>query len=133
MCRSVCGVTRFWMPARCLAYCTASHTTLGVMGTSARPAVSGAWEEVRLGPHPPVIRAERREQRRTQRDVAITTALAAFDAEHHPLTVDVADLELTELRPPQTGTVQRQQQRPVVQVLRPGDEALDFFCTQHDG
>ena len=108
---------------------------LGCDGHMGAPAVSRARKEVRLRPHPPVERAQRRQQGGTQRDVAITPALAAFDAEHHPLTVDVADIELTELRPPQTGPVQRQQQRPVpvVQVLRPGDEALDFFWAQHDG
>src|SRR6266850_6130775 len=58
------------------------------------PAVVGPGEEIGPRPHPPVVLAQRGEERRTERDFAIAAALALLDTEHHALTIDVADFEL---------------------------------------
>ncbi len=52
-----------------------------------------------LRPHPAVVRAQRGEERRTERHLAIDAPFAALDADHHAWTVDVADLQVTEFAP----------------------------------
>ena len=96
------------------------------------PAVSGPRKEVGLRPHPAVVRPERDQQRLAERDLAIASALAAFDAQHHAPTVDVADLEIAELGTPQPGAIEREQHRPVIKILRPADEPLDLVRAQDD-
>jgi hypothetical protein len=44
-----------------------------------------------------------------------------LDAEHHALTIDVADFELTQLAAAQAGTVERQEQRAVIEIFRAGN------------
>ena len=57
-------------------------------------------------------------------------ALATRDAEDHALTVDVGDLELQEFTPTQARAVEGHQHRPVVEVLRAGDQPTDFVGAQ---
>ena len=56
-----------------------------------------------------------------------------LDAEHHALAIDVADSELARFAAAQAGPVERQQQRPVIEILRPGDQPLHFVGTEDDG
>ena len=69
----------------------------------------------------------------TEGDVAIPSAFALLDAEHHALAIDVADFELARFAAAQAGAVERQQQRAVIEILRPGDQLLDFVGTEDDG
>jgi hypothetical protein len=73
------------------------------------PAVTCPRKEIGLRSHPPVVLTQRGEQRRTEGDLAIATALALLDAEHHPLTIDVADFELTRFAAAQASAVEGQQ------------------------
>src|SRR2546425_2532242 len=59
------------------------------------PAVARTREEIGLRPHPAVVLTQGGEERWTEGDLAIATALALLDQEHHPLAIDVADLQLT--------------------------------------
>ena len=86
------------------------------------PAVVRPGEEVRPRSHPPVVLAQGGEERRTEGDVAIPSAFALLDAEHHALAIDVADFELARFAAAQAGAVERQQQRAVIEILRPGDQ-----------
>ena len=130
--RSVCGVTRLSMPALRVARRTASQITFDVIGRIGAPAMERAGEEIGLRPHPAVVLTQRGEQRRTERDLAIATALALLDAQHHALAIDVADFQLAHFAPPQARAVERQQQRAVIEILRARDQALDFVGTEHD-
>ena len=58
--------------------------------------------------------------------LAAVAALAAFDAEHHALAVDVRDLQLQQLAAAQARAVERHQHRAVVEILRAGDQATHF-------
>ena len=58
-------------------------------------------------------------------------AFAAFDADHHALTVDVGDLQLEQLASPQAAAVHRHQHRAVIEVLRAGDEPLHLLDAEH--
>ena len=69
------------------------------------PALARARKEIRLRAHPPVVLAQSREQGRAERNLAIVAALPPFDAQHHPLAVDVADLEVAQLRSAQTRAI----------------------------
>ncbi len=68
-----------------------------------------------------------------ERHLAAMPALAAFDAEHHALAVDVRDLQLQELAPAQARPVERHQHRPVVEILRAGNQPTHFVGTQDGG
>jgi hypothetical protein len=65
-------------------------------------------------------------------DLAIASAFALLDAEHHALAIDVADFELARFAAAQAGPVERQQQRAVIEILRPGDQPLDFVGAEDD-
>src|SRR5688572_31050519 len=104
----------------------------GRNGRVGSPPVPRAWKEVRLRPHPTVVLAQRGKQRRTERHLAIATAFALLDAEDHPRAIDVADLEVAQFAAAQAGAVERQQQRAVIEILRPCDEALYFLWTEDD-
>jgi hypothetical protein len=85
------------------------------------PAVTRPRKEIGLRSHPPVVLTERSQERGTQRNLAIPSALALLDAEHHALTIDVTDSELARFGATQAGAVERQEQRAVIEILRPGD------------
>ncbi len=57
-------------------------------------------------------------------------ALAALDADHHALAVDVRDLQLEQLAPAQARAVERHQHRPVVEILRAGNQLTHFVGTE---
>ena len=130
-CRSVCGVTRLSIPAaRGEPHGLPDHFRRD--GRIGAPAMVRPGKEIGLRSHPAVVLAQRGEQRRTERDLAIATALALLDAEHHALAVDVADFQLARFAAAQAGAVERQQQRAVIEILRAGDQALDLLGTEHD-
>ena len=59
------------------------------------PAVVRPRKEMGLRLHPSVVLTERGEERGTQGNLEIAAPLALLDAQHHALTIDVADFELT--------------------------------------
>jgi len=60
-------------------------------------------------------------------------AFALADVNHHPLSVDIADLQVLAFRATQTGAVQSCQYRPVLQVIRGVQQVLDFFAAPDRG
>ena len=96
------------------------------------PAVMRPGEEIGPRPHPAVVLAQRGEERGTEGDLAIATALALLDPEHHALAIDVADFQLARFAAAQAGAVEGQQQRAVIEILRARDQALDLVGTEHD-
>src|SRR5919106_5954298 len=57
------------------------------------PAGDRAWKQPRLWLHPPPVRAQRVQQGRTERDIAVAPALAALDVNEHRTAVDVLHLQ----------------------------------------
>lgn len=91
-----------------------------------------ARKEIGLRPHPAVVLTQGGQERGTEGNLAIAAALALLDSEHHPLTVDVADLQVAELTATQAGTIEREEQRAVIEVLRARDEPLHLVGTEDD-
>jgi hypothetical protein len=79
-----------------------------------------------------VVLAQGPEERRTKGNLAIAAALALVDPEHHPLAIDVAHFQMTDLTATQTGAIEREEQRAVIEVLRTRDEPLHLVGTEHD-
>ena len=104
----------------------------GGNGRVGSPPVPRAGEQVCLRSHPAVVLAERGEERGTERHIAITTAFALLDTEHHPRTIDVTDFETTHFAAAQAGAGEREPQRAVIESLRPADQALHFLRTEDD-
>jgi hypothetical protein len=48
------------------------------------------------------------------------------------LTINVTDLELAQLASSQARAVERQEQRAVIEILRPRDQPLDFVGAEDD-
>jgi hypothetical protein len=123
-------VTRLSIPAVRAARRTASQITLLVIGASARQPLRVPGK-ISLRPHPAVVLTQRSEESGTERDLAIAAALALLDPEHHPLPIDVAHLQMTQLTATQAGTIEREEQRAVIQVLRARDQPLHLVGTKH--
>ena len=88
-------------------------------------------KEPRLRSHPAVVRAQRRQQGRAERDVAIPPALAPLNVNQHAPTVDVRNLQMPQLRIPHAGRVQDHQHRAMRQVLRRVDQVRDVIDAQN--
>src|SRR5208337_5653449 len=70
------------------------------------------------------------EQLGAEQHIAISASFAALDVNHHALAVHVADLQVCQLRIPNTGGVERHQDGAVVRTTRRVDQLRDFFLTE---
>jgi hypothetical protein len=125
-------VTRLSRPAVRAARRTASQITFVVIGASARHPWRVPGKEIGLRSHPSVVLPECGEERGTQGNLTVAAALALLDAEHHAVTIDVTDSELARFGAPQAGARERQEQRPVIQILRARNQPLDLVGTEDD-
>jgi hypothetical protein len=66
-------------------------------------ALATTGEQIYLWPPPTPVRAERFQQFRAQRQIAIFASFALNDANDHALAVDVTHLEVDHLGPPHAG------------------------------
>ena len=106
LCRSVCGDTRLVIPAAWAAARTTRPSWRADSGsTGLRPGNSQPPGSSRLRRRPSRHQAQQFEQLRRQHRVAVLVALAALDAQQHPLGIDIADLERNNLRDAQPGAV----------------------------
>src|SRR5260370_42233604 len=76
------------------------------MGRSARHPSTVDREQISFGLHPPPVDSQGLEQGWTERYLAISTAFALGNANHHALAVDVADFEPAEFRARHGGGIQ---------------------------
>src|ERR1700745_1511735 len=74
------------------------------------PAVTGKEPLLGLAPEAAPISSQRFEQLRTEHDVAVLGALASPDMNHHPLAVDVADLQVGRFGAACAGGIERHEQ-----------------------
>src|SRR5689334_19656752 len=68
-----------------------------------------------------------------ENDIPILFALALFDPDDHPVTIDIGELERYDLRGSQAGGISQAQERLVLDVSRRGEQPTDLFRAQNNG
>ena len=118
LCRSVCGETRFLIPAAWAAARTTRLSWRADSGsTGLRPGKQPASRQQQAAPPSlPPPGAQQSEQLRRQHRVAVLAPLAALDAQQHALGIDIGDLERDHFRDAEPGAVGGGERRL---VLRP--------------
>jgi hypothetical protein len=69
---------------------------------------------------------------RREHDVAVLAALALLDPDHHPLAVDVGNLQENHFRHAQSGGIDRGQRGAAFEAWDRLQEANDLVGAQHD-
>ena len=82
---------------------------------------------------PSPVRAEFLEQNGTEHHVAVFATLAALDVDHHPSAVDVADLQASQLRVPNTSRVEGHEDRSMKRCESRIDELGHLFLAENGG
>jgi len=80
----------------------------------------------------PPIRAQPRQDRRGQGDVAVLFAFAV-DVHHHPRAVDIGDLQARPFEQPESAGIDRRQTRAVDRNPHRREHTAHLVTTQHDG
>ncbi|MGF6439628.1 hypothetical protein QF001_000375 [Paraburkholderia youngii] len=79
------------------------------------------------------VQSQHLEQTRREHYVAIFTAFALSHADHHPLAVDIGDLQVYDFGDTQAGRVGRHQDGALFQAGNRLEETRDFLKAQDDG
>src|SRR3984885_9514346 len=109
-----------------------SPQDLGGDGITCRvPAVAGKQPLLRLAPETSPIDAKFLEQLRAEHDIAVLAALALSDMDHHPLAVDVTDLQVSRFCAACAGGIHRHQQDAMKRCVRGLNQSRDFFLTEY--
>src|SRR5271169_4995803 len=104
---------------------------LGGDGITCRvPAVAGKQPLLRLAPETPPVDAKFLQQLRAEHDIAVLAALALSDMDHHPLAVDVADLQVGRFCAACAGGIHSHQQDAMKGCIRRLNQSRDFFLTE---
>ena len=75
--------------------------------------------------------AQHAQQRLGDRHVPILVTLAVADMDAHALPVDIADLQSEPLAQPQAGTVERDEEHPVAQLVDRAQQTQGLLARQH--
>src|SRR5262245_55144434 len=97
------------VPSRLLAREPDAFVRDGLFRSAPRIA-TGKQVSFRLAPTP--VFPQRFEQRWTERQVTAAPPFAAIHSDHHPLAIDVVNLETSKFRAPHASAVEGYQQRP---------------------
>ena len=97
--------------------------------------ISAAREQPlgRFPAQPAKVLPEFFEQMRAEHYVAVFAPLAAPNVNHHPLAVDIADLQICQLGSSHARGIQRDQDRAVKRDQSRFDQARHFFLTEDHG
>src|SRR4029077_17931782 len=90
-----------------------------------QPVLTGRHPSLLARDAPPF--AQYLEQVGRENDIPILLALALFDPDDHPVTIDIGELERYDLRGSQAGGVSQAQERLVLDVSRRGKQPTDLF------
>lgn len=93
--------------------------------------IAGREQPRRRGPLVAPVRAERLEQTRREEGHAVAGSLALPHAKHAALGVDVADLKRDDLADAQTRRVGGEQQGPVLETRRAGEQPCELFAGEN--
>src|SRR6516164_6042571 len=96
-----------------------------------QPGLSGRHPALLARDAPPFVQYLKQDGR--ENDVSILLALALFDPDDHPVTIDIGELERYDLRGAQPGGISQAQDRLVLDVCRRGEEPTDLFRAQNNG
>src|SRR5258708_1994712 len=96
-----------------------------------QPVLTGRHPSLLARDAPPF--AQYLEQVGRENDIPILLALALFDPDDHPVTIDIGELERYDLRGSQAGGVSQAQERLVLDVSRRGEQPTDLFRAQNNG
>src|ERR1700677_1280898 len=97
------------------------------------PAVTGKKPGGGFFPQAPPVCAEFVEQNGTEHYVAVLATLAALDVNHHPSAINVADLQASQLRVPNTGGIEGHEDSLMEWCASRIDELGHFFLTEYGG
>ena len=95
------------------------------------PAVAGKEPLLRLAPQPAPVVTQFIEQLGAEHDIAVLAALALPDMNHHPLAVDVADLQVGCFRAACTGGIHGHQQDAMKGCVRRVDQARHLLLAEY--
>ena len=101
--------------------------------TRSMPAVTGKEPLRRLAPEAAPVDAQRIEQLRAEHDIAVLGSLASPDMNHHPLAVDVSDLQVGRFRAAGAGGIKRHQQDAVKGAFRGVDQTRNLLLAEYLG
>ncbi len=91
------------------------------------PTVAGEQPLGRLATKSTPVIAKCIEQSLTQHHIAIAVPLTTMDVNHHPLAVDVTDLQMCGFDAARSSAIERHEQNAIERLLRCIDEAIGFF------
>src|ERR1017187_9345509 len=97
------------------------------------PSVARKEPLLGLEPESAPVGAQLFEQLRAEHDIAVLASLALPDMDHHPLAVDVADLQVGRFRAACAGGIHRHQQDAMKGRIRRLNQSRDFFLTEYPG
>src|ERR1022692_3187342 len=101
--------------------------------TGCVPAVAGEKPLLRLAPESAPVNTQFIEQLRAKHDVAVLATLALPNMNHHPLAVDVADLQVGRFCAACTGGIKRHQKDAMKGGIRGVDQARDLLLAEYLG
>src|ERR1700747_99923 len=96
-----------------------------------QPGLTGRHPALLARHAPPFV--QYLEQDGRENDVPILLALALLDADDHPVTIDIVELERYDLRGSQAGGISQAQDRPVLDVRCRGEPPTDLLRAQNNG
>src|SRR6516225_3550392 len=96
-----------------------------------QPGLTGRHPALLARDAPPFVQYLKQDGR--ENDVSILLALALFDPDDHPVTIDIGELERYDLRGSQAGGISQAQDRPVLDVRRRGEQPTDLLRAQNNG
>src|SRR5450631_242074 len=97
------------------------------------PAVAGKEPLFRLAPESAPVGAQSFEQLGAEHDIAVLAALALPDMNHHPLAVDVADLQVGRFCAACAGGIKRHQKDAMKGGIRGVDQARNLLLAEYLG
>ncbi len=101
---------------------------LGIDGPSTGvPTITGKQPGAGFFPQAPPVCAEFVEQNGTEHYVTVLATLAALDVNHHPSAINVADLQASQLRVPNTGGIEGHEDSSMKWCASRIDELGYFF------
>ena len=79
---------------------------------------------------PTPVSPQQRQQFRREHNLARSLALSLSHQNHHPLAIDVRDLEVEHFGATQPGRIEGRQQSPMLEILRGVQHGGNFFAAQ---
>src|ERR1700755_2833530 len=96
-----------------------------------QPGLTGRHPALLARNAPPFV--QYLEQDGRENDIPVLLALALLDADEHPVTIDIGELERYDLRGSQAGGISQAQDRSVLDVRRRGEQPTNLLRAQNNG